>query len=51
VLRKNAKVEIISRVPLFSGLSKKELTEVPSIADELQLETGRMLMEQGKRGR
>jgi CRP-like cAMP-binding protein len=51
VLRKNAKVELISRVPLFSGLSKKELTEVASIADELDLESGRMLMEQGKPGR
>jgi CRP-like cAMP-binding protein len=51
VLRKNAKVELISRVPLFGDLSKKELGEVASIADELDIKAGRTLMEQGRPGR
>jgi CRP-like cAMP-binding protein len=51
VLRKNAKVELISRVPLFSDLSKKELGEVASIADEIDLPAGRKLVTQGELGR
>jgi len=51
VLRKNAKVDLISRAPLFSELSKKELGEVASIADEIDLPAGRALTTQGERGR
>lgn len=51
MLRKNAKVELISRVPLFSGLSRKELGEVAMIADEIDLPAGRTLMTQGEIGR
>lgn len=51
MLRKNAKVELISRVPLFSGLSRKELGEVAMIADEIDLPAGRALMTQGEIGR
>ncbi len=51
MLRKNAKVDLISRVPLFQGLSKKELGEVAMIADEIDLPEGRTLMTQGERGR
>src|SRR5882757_4437648 len=34
MLRKNAKLELIKRVPLFGGCSKRELEEIAAIADE-----------------
>jgi CRP-like cAMP-binding protein len=51
VLRKNAKVELIKRVPLFAHCSKKELGLVAQIADEIDLAKGKMLMKEGDRGR
>lgn len=50
VLRKNAKLELMKRVPLFAKCSKRELTEIASLADELDLEAGRTLTKQGARG-
>jgi CRP/FNR family transcriptional regulator, cyclic AMP receptor protein len=50
VLRKNAKVELIKRVPLFSGLSKRELDEVAGIADELSVAEGSKLTHEGAAG-
>ena len=50
-LRKNAKVELIRSVPLFSHCSKKELAAIASQADELALPEGRVLVRQGERGR
>jgi CRP/FNR family transcriptional regulator, cyclic AMP receptor protein len=51
VLRKNAKVELIKQVPLFSHCSKKELGMVAQIADEIDLPEGKTLMREGDRGR
>jgi CRP/FNR family transcriptional regulator, cyclic AMP receptor protein len=50
-LRKNAKVELIRSVPLFSGCSKRELAEVASMADELDFPEGKTLIKEGERGR
>jgi CRP-like cAMP-binding protein len=50
MLRKNAKIELIKRVPLFQHLSKRELAEVAALADELDLPEGRALTRQGQRG-
>ena len=50
-LRKDAKVELIRDVPLFSRLSKKGLQEVASIADEIDFPEGKVLTQQGARGR
>ena len=50
MLRKNAKVELIKRVPLFSGLSKRELDEVAGIADELAIAEGTDLTHEGAVG-
>jgi CRP-like cAMP-binding protein len=47
----SAKVKIISRVPLFGGLSKKELTQVASIADEIDFRAGKTLIREGDPGR
>jgi CRP-like cAMP-binding protein len=49
-LRKNAKIELIKNVPLFSRCSKKELAAVAAEADELVLPEGRALTTQGARG-
>jgi CRP-like cAMP-binding protein len=50
MLRKNAKVELIKRVPLFSGLSRRELDEVAGIADELAIAEGTELTQEGAAG-
>lgn len=49
-LRRDAKVELIRKVPLFSGCSKTELEQVASIADEIDFEAGKRLIEEGSRG-
>ncbi|MDQ2967943.1 MAG: cyclic nucleotide-binding domain-containing protein [Actinomycetota bacterium] len=50
-LGKDSKVELIKKVPLFSKLSKKELEEVAHIADELDLPNGKVMAQEGDRGR
>lgn len=50
MLRKNAKVELIKRVPLFGGLSKRELDKVAGIADELAVAGGKKLTHEGAAG-
>jgi CRP/FNR family transcriptional regulator, cyclic AMP receptor protein len=51
MLRKNAKIELLKRVPLFAGCSKRELGEIASVADELDLPTARDLTTEGSTGR
>jgi CRP-like cAMP-binding protein len=50
MLRKNAKVELIKRVPLFSDCSKRELDEIAGIADELTIAEGKELTHEGATG-
>jgi CRP/FNR family transcriptional regulator, cyclic AMP receptor protein len=50
-LHKNAKVELLKRVPLFARCSKKELAEIATIADEIDLPEGKQLTKEGGRGR
>lgn len=50
-LRKNAKVEMLKRVPLFSRCSNKELGEIATITDEIDLPEGRVLTKEGASGR
>jgi CRP/FNR family transcriptional regulator, cyclic AMP receptor protein len=45
------KTEILKAVPLFGGLSKKSLTEVAKIADEIDLAEGKVLIKEGDPGR
>ena len=42
---------MIKRVPLFSGLSKRELEAVAAIADEVDLREGKELTTQGRSAR
>ena len=50
-LRRDAKIELIRRVPLFANCSKRELSEVASIADEIDEPEGKELIREGDRGR
>ena len=50
-LRKDAKIELIGKAPLFAGLGKQQLARVASIADEIDLPEGKALTRQGERGR
>ncbi len=49
-LRKNAKIEMLKRVPLFAECSKKELAEIALITDEIGLKEGATLIKEGSRG-
>jgi len=50
-LHKDKKAELLSGVPLFSGCSKKELSQIARIADEIDLRQGKVLTRQGAPGR
>ena len=50
-LRKNAKLELLKRVPLFRGLSRRSLDEIGRIADEVDFPPGKQLARQGEPGR
>jgi CRP/FNR family transcriptional regulator, cyclic AMP receptor protein len=50
-LRKDAKIDLIKHVPLFAQCSKRELAEVASIADEIDLPEGKVLIREGDAGR
>jgi CRP-like cAMP-binding protein len=50
VLRRNEKVELLRKVPLFARCSKRELTEIASLADEIDLREGKVLIREGRRG-
>lgn len=51
MFRKDAKIELLQRVPLFAECSKRELAEVAALADEMRFPAGKTLIEEGKRGR
>jgi CRP-like cAMP-binding protein len=51
VLRRNEKVELIKKVPLFANCSKGELEEIAHIADEIDLNEGKEMTREGSRGR
>ena len=50
-LGKNAKIDLLKRVPLFAGCSKAELLEIAMSADELDLRDGHVLTREGRPGR
>ncbi|TMK77904.1 MAG: cyclic nucleotide-binding domain-containing protein [Actinobacteria bacterium] len=50
-LRKDAKTDLIKRVPLFAHCSKRELAAVSGIADEIDLKEGKELTREGAPGR
>jgi CRP/FNR family transcriptional regulator, cyclic AMP receptor protein len=48
---RNAKVELLRGVSLFSACSNRELTRIASLADEIEVPEGRVLIRQGEPGR
>lgn len=50
-LGRDAKIGLIKRVPLFEHCTKRELAQIASIADELDLPAGKKLTREGERGR
>ena len=50
-LRRDAKIELLKRVPLFAGCSKSELRELAKSADELDIREGTVLTREGRPGR
>ena len=49
-LHKDAKVELISRVPLFARCSKKELRVIANVADQIEWPEGKTLIKEGRLG-
>jgi len=45
------KIDILNKVPLFSGLSKRAMNEIAKIADEIDLPAGKELIREGDPGR
>jgi CRP-like cAMP-binding protein len=50
MLRKNAKIELLKRVPLFERCSQRELGQIATLADELDLPSARDLTREGASG-
>jgi CRP-like cAMP-binding protein len=50
-LRRDAKIELLRRVPLFAGCSGKELGQISALADELHQPEGTTLITEGTKGR
>ena len=51
MLRRDAKVELLKKVPLFADCTKAELRELAKSADELDLRQGTVLTREGRPGR
>ncbi len=47
----DTKVQALSRAALFEGLSKKELQELARVADDMEVEAGRVIAREGDVGR
>jgi CRP/FNR family transcriptional regulator, cyclic AMP receptor protein len=50
VLRKDAKVELLKRVPLFAHCNKKQLGRIAQLADLVDVEGGMELIHEGEIG-
>ena len=50
-LRRDAKIELLKKVPLFAGCSKNELRQLAKTADEIDLRQGTVLTREGRPGR
>jgi hypothetical protein len=46
----DTKVEALKGVPLFEGLSRKELVQLARICEDLEVEPGKVLCKEGQTG-
>ncbi len=51
MLRRDRKLELIGKVPLFAGCSKRELSRIATLADEIDIRPGEALTREGRTGR
>jgi len=51
MLRKDGKIELLKKVPLFSRCTKKQLGAIASLADLIDVPAGKTLIKEGARGR
>jgi CRP-like cAMP-binding protein len=51
VLRRDAKIELLKRAPLFAHCTKKELGSIALVADEIDVREGKALTTEGDNGR
>ena len=51
MLRRDDRANLLAKVPLFAGCSKKELSQIAAIADEMDFRKGKVLTRQGGPGR
>ena len=51
LFHEDTKVEALRRAPLFEGLSRKELEQLAKLADDLEVDAGRVLTREGESGR
>ena len=50
-MKSDPKIAAMAKVPLFARCSKKELTSIARLADEVDLPAGKVLTTEGDRGR
>jgi CRP-like cAMP-binding protein len=50
MLRKDAKIELLKNVPLFSQCNKKQLASIASLADLISVPAGTQLITEGRPG-
>jgi CRP/FNR family cyclic AMP-dependent transcriptional regulator len=50
-MARNSYLDSLSQVPLFSSMSKRDLQKIAKASDEVDVPSGRVLIEQGTRGR
>jgi CRP-like cAMP-binding protein len=50
LFRQDTKVEALGKAPLFEELSKKELTELARVTDDLEVAAGTVLCREGQSG-
>jgi CRP-like cAMP-binding protein len=51
MLRKDGKIELLKKVPLFSRCTKKQVGAIASLADLIDVPAGKVLIREGARGR
>jgi CRP/FNR family transcriptional regulator, cyclic AMP receptor protein len=47
----DAKVESLKRAPLFADLSRKDLTKLARVSEDMEVEPGKVLTKEGESGR
>jgi CRP-like cAMP-binding protein len=51
VLRTERKIDLLRRVPLFAGCSRRDLLRIARVADEAKFASGKVLVKEGAPGR